>query len=555
MTSKRIIALLLALLTVLFAFAACGEDTTDDSSVSEESSKDETKDNSDDSSDESSDDSSEDAAPERHYVIDLPDPKLYVELGKYEGVEIDFVTVTDEYVEEVRKSALENVKETADANRPAALGDILVIDFEGFLKESGEKFEGGTATDVTLEPLGKAGYVDGFESALVGHSAGESFEIFVKFPDDYRVENMQGAETRFAIKIKSVKEYVYPEITDELAKKFGYEGAEALNDAIYKAAEEKAEIANLGAAWSAAVKNCNIKEYPEELYNQRVDDFVEYWMAYYKNTSAQYGVELEELLGQTEEELVAELIIKGKDDADGYLKEELIMFAVAKEIGADKISDNEFDEFVKSYAEKKGVSVEELKKDFNDTELKTNIMWDKVKEYVLKKALPAKTYVNMKVENYGTIQLELDPTYAPQTVANFVKLVKEGFYNGLTFHRIMEGFMIQGGDPEHNGRGESDVKIKGEFSENGVENPMSHTRGVISMARRAADPDGASCQFFIVHEDSPFLDGKYAAFGKVVEGMEVVDAIAEAAEPVDDNGTIPYEKQPVITSVTIGLDV
>lgn len=134
-------------------------------------------------------------------------------------------------------------------------------------------------------------------------------------------------------------------------------------------------------------------------------------------------------------------------------------------------------------------------------------------------------HVEMSVKDFGTIQLELYPDIAPITVENFVSLVKEGFYNGLTFHRIVSGFMIQGGDPKGNGSGGSEKEIKGEFSENGVENTLSHTRGVISMAR-SNDPNSASSQFFIMHADNEGLDGKYAAFGKVTEGMDVVDKIA-----------------------------
>ena len=135
--------------------------------------------------------------------------------------------------------------------------------------------------------------------------------------------------------------------------------------------------------------------------------------------------------------------------------------------------------------------------------------------------------VQIEMENGGVIKIELYPEQAPITAANFEKLVKEGFYNGLTFHRIIEGFMIQGGDPTGTGMGGSSENIKGEFLRNGVNNTLKHTRGVISMAR-SSDPDSASSQFFICHEDAPHLDGQYAAFGKVVEGMEVVDEIAEA---------------------------
>lgn len=159
-----------------------------------------------------------------------------------------------------------------------------------------------------------------------------------------------------------------------------------------------------------------------------------------------------------------------------------------------------------------------------------------------------KHHAKIKVKDYGTIEVELDGDTAPITVANFIKLVNEKFYDGLTFHRIMYGFMIQGGDPLGNGTGGSDETIKGEFSSNGVENNISHKRGVISMAR-SSDPDSASSQFFIMHQDSTYLDGEYAAFGKVTKGMKVVDKICEDATPTDGNGTIEKADQPVIESI------
>ena len=159
-------------------------------------------------------------------------------------------------------------------------------------------------------------------------------------------------------------------------------------------------------------------------------------------------------------------------------------------------------------------------------------------------------HAQITIKDHGTIDIELDGDAAPISVQNFMDLANDGFYDGLTFHRIMDGFMVQGGDPLGNGTGGSDENIKGEFSNNGVENNISHTRGVISMAR-AMDPDSASSQFFIVHEDSTFLDGDYAGFGHVTEGMDVVDAICKDAKPTDDNGTIKPEEQPVIESITI----
>ncbi len=167
--------------------------------------------------------------------------------------------------------------------------------------------------------------------------------------------------------------------------------------------------------------------------------------------------------------------------------------------------------------------------------------------------ISGKHHVAIEVKDYGTIQVELDADVAPITVANFLNLAESGFYNGLTFHRIMEGFMMQGGDPQGTGMGGSDIEIKGEFIGNGVNNPLSHTRGAISMARAGYSMDSASSQFFIVHEDALSLDGQYACFGYVTEGMDIVDAVCaySTSVVVDDNGTVPAEDQPGITSVTV----
>ena len=146
--------------------------------------------------------------------------------------------------------------------------------------------------------------------------------------------------------------------------------------------------------------------------------------------------------------------------------------------------------------------------------------------------------VQIEMENGKLIKLELDAEAAPITVANFEKLVKAGFYDGLIFHRVIAGFMIQGGDPTGTGMGGADEKIKGEFKQNGWDNPLKHTRGVISMARSMMK-ESASSQFFIMHEDAPHLDGSYAAFGRVVEGMEVVDEIASVQTDYSDRPRIP----------------
>lgn len=157
---------------------------------------------------------------------------------------------------------------------------------------------------------------------------------------------------------------------------------------------------------------------------------------------------------------------------------------------------------------------------------------------------------DIEIEDYGTITVALDEDAAPKTVENFIELAQSGFYDGLTFHRIIEGAMMQGGDPNGDGTGGAKKTIQGEFSANGFENELSHVRGAISMAR-FDEYDSASSQFFIVQEDSTYLDGSYAAFGYVTEGMEIVDAICAQARPIDSNGLIAPEEQPVILSITI----
>lgn len=160
-------------------------------------------------------------------------------------------------------------------------------------------------------------------------------------------------------------------------------------------------------------------------------------------------------------------------------------------------------------------------------------------------------YVEMIVKDYGRITLELDADTAPITVTNFISLINDKFYDGLTFHRIIDGFMVQGGDPEGTGYGGSSKTIKGEFSLNGVENNISHVRGVISMARSGNSYNSASSQFFIVHEDSTSLDGQYAAFGRVIEGMEVVDKLSKVKVEEDTDGMVLKENQPVIESIRV----
>lgn len=159
--------------------------------------------------------------------------------------------------------------------------------------------------------------------------------------------------------------------------------------------------------------------------------------------------------------------------------------------------------------------------------------------------------IEININDYGSIYLELDADNSPITVTNFISLVNDRFYDGLTFHRIIDGFMIQGGDPLGNGTGGSQNKIKGEFSENGIKNNILHKRGVISMAR-SSDYDSASSQFFIMQQDNSNLDGLYASFGKVTEGIEIVDdIISNVAQYGDENGLIKEEFQPKINYIKV----
>lgn len=159
-------------------------------------------------------------------------------------------------------------------------------------------------------------------------------------------------------------------------------------------------------------------------------------------------------------------------------------------------------------------------------------------------------YADIDIKDYGKMTVQLDQNNAPLTVENFIELANKDFYDGLTFHRIIEGFMMQGGDPNGDSTGDSGKDIIGEFKLNGYDNQISHTRGTISMAR-GEDYNSGSCQFFIVHEDSTSLDKQYAGFGRVIEGIEIVDKICKDAKPIDGNGMIAKDEQPIINSITI----
>lgn len=185
-----------------------------------------------------------------------------------------------------------------------------------------------------------------------------------------------------------------------------------------------------------------------------------------------------------------------------------------------------------------------------NSEVKNEMTKEEKKDEEKEGVKMVKPKIEISVKDYGVMQFELDPENAPITVENFIKLTKGKFYDGLTFHRNIAGFMIQGGDPDGNGTGGSKERIKGEFTMNGVQNKISHVRGVISMAR-SGDPNSASSQFFICHQDATFLDGQYAAFGKCISGIEVVDKICDTVQVEDQNGGTLPENQPVIEYIKV----
>lgn len=175
---------------------------------------------------------------------------------------------------------------------------------------------------------------------------------------------------------------------------------------------------------------------------------------------------------------------------------------------------------------------------------------EQVKEFSADELLSGKHHVEMDIQDHGTVKLELDADQAPVSVTNFIDLAKQGFYNGLTFHRIINAQFVQGGDPLGNGTGGPGYRIKGEFSSNGVNNTLSHTRGAISMAR-TMDPNGGGCQFFIMDSDYTGFDGQYACFGYVTDGMDYIDEICNNTQMQDANGTIAPDDQPVIAEIRV----
>ena len=179
-----------------------------------------------------------------------------------------------------------------------------------------------------------------------------------------------------------------------------------------------------------------------------------------------------------------------------------------------------------------------------------NAMSESIKEFSSEELLSGKHHVEMDIQDHGTVTLELDADQAPITVTNFIDLAKDGFYDGLTFHRIINAQFVQGGDPNGDGTGGPGYRIKGEFAANGVNNTLSHTRGAISMAR-TSDPDGGGCQFFIMDSDYTGFDGQYACFGYVTDGMDYIDEICNNTQMLDANGTVAPDEQPIISEIRV----
>ncbi len=369
MSFEKMLALLLALALLACCFAACnsGEENSNEDVTNEESSKEEEK--------------------EPVWITDIEDFSPYVTLGEYKGVVIEETVLTPEKEQSALYELMDSLKTYVDigTERPAKLTDTVIIDYKGYRKDTGEAFEGGEATGHSLV-LGSGSFIPGFEDGVVGHSAGEQFDINVTFPEEYHEESLAGVEVRFAITLTTVKEVRYPELTDETAKKLNFETAELLKAQATANAKEAVYEENLQKAWQKAVENAEIKGYPQELYDYTLDSFVDYYVSYYRYMASMYGMELKDYVGMSEEEFVADITKEGKEYTESYLKEEMIVFAIAdKEMGRE-VSEEEYNAKVQEYAEKEGITTEELKKKYEKKAIENNIVWDRVLLFVYENA-------------------------------------------------------------------------------------------------------------------------------------------------------------------------
>ena len=324
-------------------------------------------------------------------VSELGDLSGYITLGTWEGVNVpEKAEVTDGILLLKRQEMLSSVAEQAEKSTAAELGDTVTMDYVGYVMETGEAFEGGEAEDAELE-LGSGKFIDGFEDALVGHKAGESFDIFVTFPKDYHSEKMAGVKVRFAIVLKKVTETVYPSVDDELARKLGYDSAVAFEDAVMLAAEEDVYVANLTAVWNAVLEDAQVKEYPKEQYAHSVAYYKDYYISTYSYYATMYGMELGKYLevayNMTEEEFYDKLEKDSKAYAEDSLKRELVAYSVADLAFNREVSQEEYEQRIQGYAEEKNVTVEKLEEEFDKETLIENIIWDKVMEHLYENAV------------------------------------------------------------------------------------------------------------------------------------------------------------------------
>lgn len=378
MNIKALIAMLL-LLTLSVAFVACSGGDEASNEVSDES----TAQSAD--KEESKDEASTES--KKAMVGDIADLSEYVTLGQYKGIEVEKSVYTEELYDKELKKLMESLKKYNDVGttRPAQLGDVVIMDYKGFLAEENKAFEGGEDKDASLE-LGSGSFIPGFEEALVGHTAGESFDINVSFPEDYHEESLAGKATRFEITLKTVKEPYYPELTDEVAKSINFETADDVRAKARANAEDAVYVENTQKVWNEIVKNAKINKYPEEVYKYEVSEFVAYYLNYYTYLASMYGMELEEYVGRSEEEFRTEVEKQGKEYAEGFISEELIMYSIADAEFGREIGENEYNSKLDEYAKKEGITVAELKQKYDDARLRSNMLWDKVRLYVYENA-------------------------------------------------------------------------------------------------------------------------------------------------------------------------
>jgi len=384
MDTKKLLALLVSATLALTAVAACsGKDKGSAESSAAESTA-------ESSTVEDSTDTSIDDIMGIEEITNLGD---YIILGQYKGVAIEKVVVDEEYLTKLKQNALADYATLKDLgkNHAAALGDTVIMDYVGSYKDTGEKFEGGASTDADLE-LGSGSFIPGFEDALVGHKAGESFDIFLTFPQDYHSEPLRGKEVKFAITLKSVNTLVYPELTEDFVKNtLKYDSVEAFNQALQAAAELSAHTENLNNAWTAATANCTVKQYPTKLFEDMVNSYIESAMDQHRYYASMLGMEFDEyfpeVIGRTEAEQRDIFKKDGEERAKTQLKDRLVMYAIADAEFGRELSDEEFAKKAQEYADKQGITTDKLKENYSDEILRLNMLFDKVMSFVLDNAV------------------------------------------------------------------------------------------------------------------------------------------------------------------------